>query len=111
MHLCKRSLQQSFTLTLCFSLVFTLLAPVGALAQDNKAQKGEPDSRVRKANYELASRWTAQKVGKLVFDTAVAPHWLARCVLTPRVVEKIAPAVFGRAGEARPQRTFERSAR
>ncbi|HDT14175.1 MAG TPA: S9 family peptidase [Candidatus Aminicenantes bacterium] len=29
-----------------------------------------------KANYELASRWTPAKVGKLVFDTAVTPHWL-----------------------------------
>jgi dipeptidyl-peptidase 4 len=27
-------------------------------------------------NYELASRWTSAKVGKLVFDTAVTPHWL-----------------------------------
>jgi dipeptidyl aminopeptidase/acylaminoacyl peptidase len=30
----------------------------------------------RKANYDLASRWTPAKVGKLVFDTSVAPHWL-----------------------------------
>jgi dipeptidyl-peptidase-4 len=29
-----------------------------------------------KANYELASHWTASKVGKLVFDPAVTPHWL-----------------------------------
>src|SRR5437868_4370554 len=29
-----------------------------------------------KANYELASRWTASKVGKIVFDTSVTPHWL-----------------------------------
>ncbi|MGO9255834.1 MAG: DPP IV N-terminal domain-containing protein [Bryobacteraceae bacterium] len=29
-----------------------------------------------KANYELASRWTPTKVGKLVFDLAVTPHWL-----------------------------------
>ena len=31
---------------------------------------------VQKANYELATRWTPAKVGKLVFDTAVTPHWL-----------------------------------
>src|SRR5215510_12670953 len=31
--------------------------------------------RVR-ANYELASRWTPAKVGKLVFDLQVTPHWL-----------------------------------
>ncbi len=30
----------------------------------------------KKANYELASRWMPAKVGKLVFDTAVTPHWL-----------------------------------
>ena len=30
----------------------------------------------RKANYDLASRWTPAKVGKLVFDTSVSPHWL-----------------------------------
>ena len=29
-----------------------------------------------KANYELASRWTAAKVGKLVFDGQVQPRWL-----------------------------------
>src|ERR1051325_2196092 len=29
-----------------------------------------------KPNYELAADWTAQKVGRLVFDTTVAPRWL-----------------------------------
>lgn len=28
-----------------------------------------------KPNYELAARWMASKVGKLVFDTSVAPRW------------------------------------
>ena len=37
--------------------------------------KSEP-VKVQKANYELAGHWTAAKVGKLVFDTAVTPHWL-----------------------------------
>lgn len=58
-----------FLFTLCLSL---LLAPLPALAQDIKPV----DNRVRKANYDLASRWTAAKVGKMVFDTAVTPHWL-----------------------------------
>ena len=31
----------------------------------------------KKANYDLAARWTPAKVGKLVFDTAVQPHWLS----------------------------------
>src|SRR5579883_1635920 len=29
-----------------------------------------------KANYELAAQWTPTKVGKLVFDLNVTPHWL-----------------------------------
>ena len=32
---------------------------------------------VHKANYELAQHWSANRVGKLVFDTSVTPHWLA----------------------------------
>jgi dipeptidyl aminopeptidase/acylaminoacyl peptidase len=27
-------------------------------------------------NFDLGSRWTAAKVGKLVFDTSVTPHWM-----------------------------------
>ncbi len=60
-------------LSLCFSLAFT---PATLLAQDSKSQKPDQDNRVRTANYELAARWTTQKVGKLVFDTSVTPHWL-----------------------------------
>jgi dipeptidyl aminopeptidase/acylaminoacyl peptidase len=33
-------------------------------------------AEAKKANYDLAARWTPAKVGKLVFDTAVTPHWL-----------------------------------
>jgi dipeptidyl-peptidase-4 len=32
---------------------------------------------VHKANYELAQHWTANRVGKLVFDTSVTPHWIS----------------------------------
>ncbi|MCJ7565215.1 MAG: S9 family peptidase [Candidatus Aminicenantes bacterium] len=31
---------------------------------------------VKKANYDLAAKWMSAKVGKLVFDTSVSPHWL-----------------------------------
>ncbi len=31
---------------------------------------------VKKANYDLAAKWMSVKVGKLVFDTSVSPHWL-----------------------------------
>lgn len=65
----QRISQKLFVLVLCFSLMLT---PAVGLAQDKKP---ESDNRVQKANYDLASRWTAQKVGKMVFDTAVTPHW------------------------------------
>src|ERR1700682_2669579 len=32
--------------------------------------------KTNRANYDLASRWTPTKIGKLVFDTAVTPHWM-----------------------------------
>ena len=35
-----------------------------------------PAAKPSRANYELASRWTPAKVGKLVFDVAVTPHWM-----------------------------------
>src|SRR5580700_2294755 len=35
-----------------------------------------PTAKAVKANYELAARWTPQKIGKLVFDISVTPHWL-----------------------------------
>ncbi len=70
MQLLSRQLfKQLFVFALCLGLV---LSPVATFAQDKKA---DADNRVRKANYDLASRWTAQKVGKMVFDTAVTPHW------------------------------------
>src|ERR1700679_2058441 len=49
-----------------------LLIPAYLCAADTKT---EP-VKVQKANYELAQRWTAAKIGKLVFDTQVPPHWL-----------------------------------
>jgi dipeptidyl-peptidase 4 len=49
--------------------------PLFALVAVNMAFAAEPVP-LHKANYELASRWTGQKAGKLVFDTAVTPHWL-----------------------------------
>lgn len=74
LHGFKRFTRSYLILTLCLSLIATSLSPA-ALAQD-KAQKAEQDNRVQKANYELAARWTPQKVGKMLFDTAVTPHWL-----------------------------------
>jgi dipeptidyl-peptidase-4 len=61
-----------------FTLRFLLCsaaAGLGPWAVLPAAEKAEPVP-VHKANYELATRWTAPKVGKLVFDMTVTPHWL-----------------------------------
>src|SRR5580704_10343843 len=49
-----------------------LSLPLSLWAADAKT---EP-VKVTKANYELATHWTSAKVGKLVFDMNVTPHWL-----------------------------------
>src|ERR1700692_1835105 len=57
-------------------VVALLLAPcLPALAGATAAPSPAP-VKISHANYELAARWTAVKVGKLVFDTSVTPHWL-----------------------------------
>ena len=66
----ERPIQRAFAILFCLSLGLT---PVASFAQDGKTPV---DARITKANYDLASRWTTAKVGKLVFDTAVTPHWL-----------------------------------
>ena len=48
-------------------LVATSIPGIGADAVPAKPAK---------ANYELAARWTPAKVGKIIFDTAVTPHWM-----------------------------------
>jgi hypothetical protein len=42
----------------------------------NDGVPSAPPAKPVKANYELAARWTTAKVGKLVFDTQVTPHWM-----------------------------------
>ncbi|MFY9554597.1 MAG: DPP IV N-terminal domain-containing protein [Blastocatellia bacterium] len=69
-HASERLITRALVLLFCLSLGLT---PVATFAQDIKAPA---DNRAHKANYDLASRWTTAKVTKLVFDTAVAPHWL-----------------------------------
>jgi dipeptidyl-peptidase-4 len=51
------------------------LAASAALAGDNAAVSTTL-VKPAKANYELAAQWTPTKVGKLVFDLSVTPHWL-----------------------------------
>ena len=52
------------------ALVATTIPGVGA-----DAVPAAPAKPV-KANYELAARWTPAKTGKMIFDTAVTPHWM-----------------------------------
>ena len=56
---------------------FWAFAPLGLMAADNATSPaGTVPVKQTKANYELATRWTPAKVDKLLFDTAVTPHWL-----------------------------------
>jgi dipeptidyl aminopeptidase/acylaminoacyl peptidase len=50
-------------------------APMAAPRLGGAASAPEPRT-LPLPNYDLASRWTSTKVGKLVFTTAVTPHWL-----------------------------------
>src|SRR5262245_40311226 len=70
---CKWPARKNLALVMFLALIIPSIAPVGLLAQEPKMVQ---DSKVQRANYDLAARWTTQKVGKLVFDTAVTPHWL-----------------------------------
>jgi dipeptidyl-peptidase 4 len=69
----KRALIRHCINALCFTLMFHAVYAPSLFAQNGKYAQ---DSQAQKPNYELASRWTSQKVGKFIFDTAVIPHWL-----------------------------------
>ena len=59
--------RRPWALRLTWSLAaIALLASIRLAADERKAPA---------PNYELTSRWMAAKVGKLVFDTTVAPRW------------------------------------
>jgi dipeptidyl aminopeptidase/acylaminoacyl peptidase len=53
--------------TWCLAASFLVVAFASPRAQSGNSPK---------PNYELAADWTAQKVGRLVFDTTVTPRWL-----------------------------------
>ncbi|BDC49030.1 X-Pro dipeptidyl-peptidase [Bryobacterales bacterium F-183] len=60
----------------CIPAALALLHITVAAAQEPVAPKPPVImEHVSKANYELASRWTPQKIGKLVFDLNIEPHW------------------------------------
>jgi dipeptidyl aminopeptidase/acylaminoacyl peptidase len=57
--------------------LFLSFAPAALLAADaNSSPTPAAPVKQTKANYELATRWTPAKVDKMLFDTAVTPHWL-----------------------------------
>jgi hypothetical protein len=59
-------------LALCAAVM--MLSPAsGPIAQTPPSAAG-PAPVV--PNFDLGARWTSAKVGKLVFDTAVTPHWM-----------------------------------
>src|SRR5882757_6535854 len=58
-----------------YALVASSLVVLIAVSIPGSGADAVPASK-SKANYELASRWIPAKVGKLVFDLAVTPHWL-----------------------------------
>jgi dipeptidyl aminopeptidase/acylaminoacyl peptidase len=66
----KRFVRDLFVPAVSFCIIATSISPAG-LAQDKPAS-------VTRANYELASQWTSAKVGKMLFDTNVTPHWLEK---------------------------------
>jgi dipeptidyl aminopeptidase/acylaminoacyl peptidase len=52
--------------TVCVLACVFAMGTAGVVAQDRALPK---------PNYDLAARWMASKVGKIVFDTNVAPRW------------------------------------
>jgi dipeptidyl-peptidase-4 len=67
LNLNRRALARVALISSSTAILFAMSVPAVAAA----ANEGAP-----KANYELASRWMASKVRKLVFDAAVMPHWM-----------------------------------
>jgi dipeptidyl aminopeptidase/acylaminoacyl peptidase len=57
-------------------LVLAFIVSASPLAAPRRASSFAPERELAKPNYDLASRWTAAKVGKMVFSTSVTPHWL-----------------------------------
>jgi dipeptidyl-peptidase 4 len=57
----------------CFTFMVPSFTVTKLFAQEVKSS---PAYKTPKANYELAARWTSQKVSKVIFDTSVIPHWL-----------------------------------
>src|ERR1700754_3836204 len=68
----RRSLWTRYALLSIGLLAMGAAGTSGLGADDAPA----PMDKVTKPNYELASQWPSAKAAKLIFDTAVTPHWL-----------------------------------
>ncbi len=71
----------SFRFALPYFLAILIVSSglvIGFLAQNSRAQARDDQehhaARVT-PNWDLAARWTPARVGKLLFDTSVTPHW------------------------------------
>jgi len=73
---CYLLAKESFRMRLTCSPLVLLLAGLPLAAQNAPNPPASAGGKITKANYELASRWTASKTGKVIFDLAVNPHWL-----------------------------------
>ena len=81
MHKRSRSARKSWGryAIVAAGLAVLLAATLPGIGADNPPSAASPAVTALsgpKANYELASQWTPTRVGKLVFDLAVTPHWL-----------------------------------
>ena len=80
-HRMSRNFSGSYPLGLPYFLVVLILSAglvAGLLAQNGHAQAREDEehhSAKVAPNWELAERWTPARVGKLLFDTSITPHW------------------------------------
>ena len=57
--------------------ILTLLALVLTLTAAAQQQSQRPSRKVTKANYNLAERFSAKKVGQMVYSTRITPRWFA----------------------------------
>ena len=56
-------------------LATALTATLFSLSAAAQPQKHSPSKHVRKANYELAERFSQKKISKMVYSTRIRPNW------------------------------------
>ncbi len=57
------------------ALIVSTVVVTNLLAQNPQMQGGGAQAAPVTPNWDLAARWTPARIGKLVFDTSVTPHW------------------------------------